>query len=340
MNRWSSHRRSSFTLVELLVVIAIIGVLVAILLPAIQSARESARRTSCTNNLRQLGIAALNFHDAQEGFPVGAESRAWSAAPGNVFKWTFYRWSSLAHLTPYLEEVAVRNALQLAVPLYGLNNAVTPENATSVSLPVPLFFCPSDHGQTISTGFAPTNYAACAGTGTSGGTPHNTDGVFYVNSRTKIAQIVDGTSHTALFAEGLLGNPDGTPLGRSAERDYKFVLAAPLTPSSCETTVQWNVSNGRGFSWANGEFRCAMYNHYAVPNSPVPDCLGVALFGGPQTAYSPYGWRAARSLHPGGVNVLLADGSVRFVVDAVELTTWQALATRSGQEVENSNQQP
>ncbi len=91
-----------FTLVELLVVIAIIAVLVAMLLPAVQAARESARRTSCINNLKQIGVASQSFYDGHGSFPVGAESKAWPAAPSNA--WTFYRWSSLAHLAPFLEE--------------------------------------------------------------------------------------------------------------------------------------------------------------------------------------------------------------------------------------------
>lgn len=322
------------TLVELLVVIAIIGLLVALLLPAIQAARESARRASCISNLRQLGIAAQNFHSAQESFPVGSEAKPWPGAPPS-FKWTFYRWSSLAHLTPYLEESTIHDALNLSVPLYdSATLSVTPENAAAVKLRVPLFLCPSDHGQSIAQQFAPTNYAACTGTGLGGGTPQNTDGVFYVNSHTKIAHILDGTSHTALFSESRLGNPDGTPLARDAQLDYKFVLASPLTTPSCETSGQWNVSNGRGFSWVNGEYRCALYNHYYLPNQPTPDCVGVSFLGGAQTAYTPFGWRAARSTHSGGVNVLLADGAVRFVNDEISLPVWQALATRNGSEVD------
>src|SRR5215212_3523541 len=99
-------RQHGFTLVELLVVIAIIGVLIAVLLPAIQAARESARRTSCINNLKQIGVAANNFHNNYRAFPVGAESKEWPALQFNP--WTFYRWSSLAHLTPFLEETNAR----------------------------------------------------------------------------------------------------------------------------------------------------------------------------------------------------------------------------------------
>jgi prepilin-type N-terminal cleavage/methylation domain-containing protein/prepilin-type processing-associated H-X9-DG protein len=323
-------RGHGFTLVELLVVIAIVGILVALLLPAIQSARESARRSSCVNNLKQLGIAAQAFHDARGSFPVGAEAKAWASAPTNA--WTFYRWSSLAHLAPYFEEGNVLATLDLSVPLYGLSFDITPRNVTGVAIVVPLFLCPSDAGQRVNSRFGPTNYAACAGTGTGGGSPIDTDGIFFVNSQIRLAQVLDGSSHTALFSESTLGTPNGTTPPREAAFDYKFALGAPLTAGECNSSPQWNVSDGRGFAWVSGELRCAMYNHYATPNSPTPDCVGVRLGGGPQLNFTPYGWRAARSRHPGGVNLLLADGSVQFVDDAVDPPIWRAWATRKGDE--------
>ncbi len=91
------------------------------------------------------------------------------------------------------------------------------------------------------------------------------------------------------------------------------------------------MSDPRGFSWADGEFRCGLYNHYYPPNSPTPDCLGVVSGGLPPVRYTPYGWRTARSRHTGGVNMLYADGSVRFIDDGVSLSVWQAVSTRSGQ---------
>ena len=315
---------------ELLVVIAIIGVLIAVLLPAIQAARESARRTSCINNLKQIGIAANNFHANNRAFPVGAESKEWPASQFNP--WTFYRWSSLAHLTPFLEETNARSALDFSVPLYkGVSAEVPAVNKDGVKLMVSVFLCPSDHGQRINQAFGPTNYAACAGSGAGGGSPINSDGVFFVNSRTRIAQVTDGTSHTALFSESLLGNPDFSPLQRDVQLDYKFTLTAPLTDSSCANTSQWNIQNGRGFAWVSGEMRCALYNHYYRPNEPTPDCMG-SSFGNVRTVFTPYGWRAARSKHNGGVNLLMADGAVRFVEDGVDGSLWRALSTRGSGE--------
>ncbi len=322
---------------ELLVVIAIIGVLIAILLPAIQATRENARRTSCINNLKQIGIAANDFHSARNAFPLGSESKEWSSQTSNP--WTFYRWSSLAYLAPYLEETNVQNALDLSVPLYtSTTNSVAPQNARGAALVVPLFLCPSDSERNVSPAFAPTNYAACAGTGSNGGSPINADGVFFVNSHIRIAQILDGTTHTALMSESVLGNPSGQPPQKDYTVDYLFTLGSPLNTSRCTSTQQWNVADGRGFSWVSGDFRCALYNHYYTPNQAVPDCMGVALSGGLSMLYTPFGWRAARSRHPGGVNLLMADGSVQFVFDTVDPTVWQAWATRHGSETISADQ--
>ncbi len=336
-DRPGARRPEGFTLVELLVVIAIIGVLVGLLLPAIQAARESARRTSCVNNLRQIGVAAHHFHDANGSFPAGAESKPWPAAPGNA--WTFYRWSSLAHLAPFLEQANAVNLLDLSVPLYGTNFQVTPANVQAVSVVIDTFLCPSDLGHVVTPGFGPTSYAANAGSGADGGSPFDADGVFFVNSQIRLGQTADGSSRTALFSESVLGNPKGTPLGRNPQQDYKFTLLTPLTEDGCRTTVQWNVSDNRGFAWVSGEFRCALYNHAYAPNSDVPDCIGSRLSGGVEFQFTAYGWRAARSRHPGGVNVLMADGAVQFVVDDVDRDLWQALSTRSGGEIASGGAQ-
>jgi prepilin-type processing-associated H-X9-DG protein len=326
-------------LVELLVVIAIIGVLIALLLPAVESAREAARRTQCANNLKQIGIAAHNYYSVHQFFPVGADSKAWPAAPSGAatFPYTFFRWSSLVHLAQFLEETNAYNALDITIPLYkDTNGDIMPQNVYGVALVVPLFLCPSDSGQIVSSEFAPTNYVACAGSGVNGGSPLAADGIFFANSNTRLSQVSDGATQTALFSESVLGQALSLD---DPQMDYKWLTlntAYPvLTVGECSGSQKWNYQDGRQFAWVSGEFRCALYNHYYLPNSTTPDCIGDIITGAknPTTNYSAYGWKAARSRHPRGVNLLMADGSVQFVLDNVDPYTWEAWSTRAGDEV-------
>ena len=187
-------RLRGFTLVELLVVVAIIGTLIGLLLPAVQSAREAGRRMSCTNNLRQIVLAAANHESARDRYPIGSESRQWDERPD--FPHQFFRWSVLAHLSPYYEEEALLRSLDLTVPLYtGLTpDSIAPQNKPIVKLQVPLFLCPSDTQTRVSETFGPTNYAGCTGSGTAGGTPFEVDGIYGINSRTTPAALRDGLS--------------------------------------------------------------------------------------------------------------------------------------------------
>lgn len=338
------RQRNGFTLVELLVVIAIIGVLVGLMLPAVQSGREAARRMSCQNNLKQLGLSAHNFESAWQRFPTGSESKPFPGAPSHPHN--FYRWSALAHLTPYLEQSNAYNTIDLETPLYPPTYQITPQNAIAASLLVPMFLCPSDFGRPVSQfqdssgstyDWGPTNYAGNAGTGVNGGTAYRADGIFYINSSTRFASITDGSSQTILFSESVLGvgpeiSADAsvmTPIG-----DYKFAGPAPLTDAVCATATQFNNSNRRGFSWVNGEYRCTLYNHYYPPNHSDFDCVGYSLSNDLADRFSGVAWRAARSRHSGGiVNVTLCDGSTRTVANSIDLLTWRSLGTRSGGEV-------
>jgi prepilin-type N-terminal cleavage/methylation domain-containing protein/prepilin-type processing-associated H-X9-DG protein len=328
--------RCAFTLIELLVVIAIIAVLIGLLLPAVQKVREAAARSSCQNNLKQLGLALHNYDGGRGSLPPAFRG------DGSPIAY-FSSWSVLAELNPYLEQTNIYNAMDLTRQTYDppAYNISAP-NQFAVQQVVKLFLCPSDKMQPVTTGTAygvpvlgPTNYAFCNGTGTNGGSPWTADGVFIAKQRFRVTDIPDGTSNTAFGSESTLG--DGTESATGAapalpDVVYAYLGGALLSDTACAAATQWNVQRLRGFMWASGEIRCASYNHYLTPNSKTSDCVTFDLTPGP-TLYTANGWRAARSRHAGGVNLLLADGSVRLVVDAVDPATWRALATRSGGEV-------
>lgn len=347
-----SKSPKGFTLIELLVVIAIIAVLAALLLPAVQQAREAARRTQCMNNLRQLGLAMHNYHDALKTFPPNL------TPGGTAYNYAKGGWGVLAHLNPYLEQTNIYNLMNLDLPTYVYTGGAPPyvfaggdaNTQRAVQTVVPLFLCPSDFGKPVDGGYGlasmgPTNYCANQGSGIDSfngdplqnGSPLNADGVFFADSRIRVADITDGTSTTAAFSESLLGDgPDSVatlPTNVDMRRVYAYVPYAPgnsLTDSYCTGTPSlYNVAQRKGFAWYAGEIRCASYNHYNVPNSVNIDCVVNAKDFG-NTAM---GWKAARSLHTGGVNLLMCDGAARFVANVVDKTTWRALATRRGREL-------
>ena len=328
--------RRGVTLVEILVVVGLIAVLAGILLPSLQAARESVRRTSCSNNLRQLGLALAAYESAKGRYPVGAESREWNG--NRRFPHQFFRWSALAHLAPYFEEGRLFADLDLTVPLFtGFgSNAISNQNRAAVARSVPLFLCPSDRGRPVSPVFGPTNYAVCTGSGRAGGTPFETDGLFFINSEIRSKNVSDGLSKTVAFSESTLGDgpaASADPAAANPATAYAFIFFTPLTAERCGNARNWNFTDLRGFSWANGEYRTTLYNHERLPNDATIDCIA-ALMTTPDLArlYAGYGWRAARSRHLGGVNVTFADAAVRFVDDAVDPAVWKAAATRGGGE--------
>jgi type II secretory pathway pseudopilin PulG len=225
------------------VVIAIIAVLIALLLPAVQSAREAARRVKCLNNLKQLGLAMHQYHDSQGAFPqslMPSSSPSFPGLPGY-----FWSWGILARLTPYLEQTNVFNAMNLTFPLYMTDSSgfiISRPNQTAVVLKVDLFLCPSDRSMSVSSGYglsnlSPTNYAGCAGTGLNGGSLYQVDGIFSASDTYNIASVTDGTTHTALMSESLLGdgpeNASGTMPG-SPKTVYAYVgPTRSVMPHAC-----------------------------------------------------------------------------------------------------------
>ena len=341
------NRNHGFTLIELLVVIAIIAVLIALLLPAVQSAREAARRMQCVNNLKQIGLALHNYHSALGSFPsagiIAPMTNYWvcCATGPNMPTWPgHYRYSTLVQILPYVEQGVGFNAMNFNVPLYDVNGDDMPQNTTVYIVQIKTYLCPSDVRDHVLPDQAPSNYASCTGDGLPGGfglpaSYGNPDGPLYLNSATTMANFLDGSSNTALFGESIIGNNSNAPPPANAPNPQEVEVQLPsgisvfsdtfvynpLDPVACanSTTYRWD----RQTNWIEGDYRHTLYDHYLPPNIATYDCLRGPL----------HGWRTARSRHPGGVNILFADGSVRFIKNSISLPTWRALGTCAGGEV-------
>jgi prepilin-type N-terminal cleavage/methylation domain-containing protein/prepilin-type processing-associated H-X9-DG protein len=310
--------RRGFTLIELLVVITIIAVLIALLLPAVQGAREAARRIQCQNNLKQIGLALHGYHDAWHGFPPAYLTRQST----DLELGSGWAWGTL--ILPYLEQKPLYDAAnfdlgfgELSAPLLGLR-----ENMTVRRVSLSMFLCPSAEGGegpidlgagSSHVAISPGQYIASAGWLDTSRTPIQGTGVLYPNSRVAIAEVSDGTSTTLMTGErsrnladaswpgsfGSLADPAPlcTKAGRSTQScvGMMFLLMGRSGPSS--DIVSGSIPGGN------------------TPNAPGAGADGFA------------------SLHPGGCQFLLADGSVRFIKESVAQPVFHALASRAGGEL-------
>ena len=317
------RRKSGFTLIELLVVIAIIAVLIALLLPAVQAAREAARRMQCTNNLKQIGLAMHNYHDAVGAFPPGLVSKPDPTTGDNTGPG--WGWGSM--ILSQLEQRAVYNAINFTTPIEA------PGTSTARLTQINYFFCPSDaylqprfmvnDATTSNTTLgapicdvASSNYVGCVGSGDPSSLyPYvatddppgrdNGNGLFFRNRSIRVAEITDGTSQTIAFGE------KSQNLARATWTGAVTNAAVPITLLQAED----------GLSPESG------------------DALVIAHTGeldGPNSrpAHADQFW----SLHPGGAQFLFADGSVRFLKEKRPLAIFQAMATRSGCEIVSAEQ--
>jgi prepilin-type N-terminal cleavage/methylation domain-containing protein/prepilin-type processing-associated H-X9-DG protein len=317
------RHRSAFTLIELLVVIAIIAVLIALLLPAVQSAREAARRIQCTNNEKQIGLALHNYATANNVLPA-AEMQFLGLPNGSNF-------SAMSQILPFMEQSTIYNAINFS--LFDTD----PSNSTAMVSSINGLICPSDTYNPTPLYGAQTNYMADMGSGivwqSSLFAPNTSlpmpSGVFYGNSATRFAEITDGLSNTGFYSERIVG--DGTTGIISPIADVFFDPGAPLTPddamAQCLALNIYNPANQipmiMGVPWIDGQH---ITLHVTTPNT-----RSCGFFIVNRAVMPP------SSKHPGGVNLLLGDGSVKFIKDTVNLQTWRALGTRNGGEVISSD---
>jgi prepilin-type N-terminal cleavage/methylation domain-containing protein/prepilin-type processing-associated H-X9-DG protein len=332
-----------FTLIELLVVIAVISVLIALLLPAVQAAREAARRLQCVNNLKQMGLAVCNY-----------EANVGTLPPGQLEGNDNADWSAHTFLLPFMEQRAVYDALNFSgYPAVKPADPSNPGNRTAFNVSIRVYLCPSDLDR-LSTTAGHNNYAACSGSspdsiaqlGPFNGPfigPNPTIGSGRLAQVFGYRDITDGLSNTAGFSEKVKGignanaydplRPTSTVLDVAATGNVRIpvdysndCLAANPTTTNLESGIYYSVYGGPGAYWYLGVPPHTRYNHVMTPNMWGCDygSGGGNFIRGAHTA---------SSHHPGGVNVMFCDGSVKFVKSSIARETWWAIGTMANGEV-------
>jgi prepilin-type N-terminal cleavage/methylation domain-containing protein/prepilin-type processing-associated H-X9-DG protein len=357
-------RRRGFTLVELLVVIAIIGILVGLLLPAVQAAREAARRMQCQNNIRQMGLSAHNFESAMKYFPPRRHSKVLPAPTTGVATTYYSDASPQVFLLSYIEQ---GNKLSQWNLDYNVNSdaplntnipTLTGANAVARVGDIPMYLCPSDPSTMTQTNAGRSNYMVSTGANADyrGGLPG--DGIFampnpptgQVLKGPTHGSIADGTSNTAMFAEIKRGNFNNGQTGMYDHTTSMVVTTAytgtQLTDGrnqpECSTTgptVAPTYFRYVGLQYYRGTVnQLFSYSHTLPPNwNRQASTVAAQRYACGNNSFA-QAHTPASSYHTGGANVCYADGSVRLIADGIDFVAWQALGSRSGGEVVNTNE--
>ena len=307
-----TQRKQGFTLIELLVVIAIIAILIALLLPAVQQAREAARRSQCKNNLKQMGLGLYNYESSHGLFPPGHME---SGTDGPSYR---HQFSWMTYILPYIDQSNVYNMINFDLVDLSLSASQNPAFQPAGSTNIPVYICPSDATPRKNPDWAPTNYLGNQGI-ECGCRSADCTGVLGHNTYTRVRDVTDGTSNTIAVGEILKGDFDVNTLNDN-------YIATSSADASDIDTCQSSPPNASdlGNVWLGGHPQHNMFSTNRVPNDPRIDCRA------PNNGCTNY---AARSRHTGGAHLLMCDGSVHFLSENISLQVYHALGTKQGGEV-------